>query len=226
MEPILLKYRYSKGDKLTYKIHAETEVKIINEITSKSIVDSIASMEVKDMDAAGNYSVETVYKSFDLLVDGKKMPNDEYIGKVIKMKLNQNGDLIESSDIFDLTFSVYPEEPKKIKDEWTTVNTSYEKGVSEPIKIEKKYVFSEVLKYNNFDVAKLNFFCPSSIQVVNDQLFNETTMKGEELFDFNNGRLIKVETISNINTFQKSSLINTIQMKIKFNIELINNSEI
>ena len=154
------------------------------------------------------------------------MPNDEYIGKIIKMKMNQNGDVIETNENIDFSFSVYPQEPKKIKDEWTTVNTTYVKGVSEPIKLEKKYIFSEILKYNNLDVAKLNFVCPSSINIVNDQIFNEITSKGEELFDYNNGRLIKTEMNSNLNTFLKPSLINTIQMKIKLIMELINDSEI
>ena len=141
MDAILLKYRHSKGENLTYKMHVETEIKIINGITDKSIVDSIFTIEVKDIDAVGNYSLESVIKSFDLLVDEKKMPNDEYIGKVIKMKMNQNGDVIETNDNIDYAFSVYPEEPKKIKDEWTIVNTIYEKGESEPIKMEKKIYF-------------------------------------------------------------------------------------
>ena len=206
-------------------MHIETEIRIINGITEKGILDSIVIFEVKDIDAAGNYSVEMVFKSFDFLVDGKKMPNDE-IGKVIKIKMNQNGDIIESNINIDYCFSVYPEEPKKIKDEWTIVNTIYEKGESEPIKMEKKYIFSEILKYNNLDVAKLNFVCPSSINIVNDKIFNETTAKGEELFDYNNGRLIKAVTISNVDAFLKPLLINISQTKIKTIMELINNSEI
>ena len=84
MEAILLKYRYSKGDNLTYKMHAETETKIINGNTVKGIVDSIFTMEVKDIDAGGNYSVETVLKSFDLLVDGKKCLMTNISEKLLK----------------------------------------------------------------------------------------------------------------------------------------------
>ena len=108
-------------------------------------VDSIFTIKVKDIDAAGNCSVEFVFKYYDFIEDGKKEPYDEYIGKVFKMKMNQNGDVIGSIENDEYPFSVYPEEPKKIKDEWITVKTIYKKGLSEPMKIERKYVFSEML---------------------------------------------------------------------------------
>ena len=75
------------------------------------------------------------------------------------------------------------------------------------------------MNYSSCSKAVNNF-------TIYDKIFNETTIKGEELFDYNNGRLIKSESNSNVNTFLKPLLINTIQMKIKTIMELINNSKI
>lgn len=227
MESILLKYNYYKGLFLKYQLTIDSNTKALNSniINIKSVCKF--SIEVKDMDEFENKTLEIICISAEMYSDGKKVPCHEYDNiPVITMKLNEKNEPIDTSHQTDLSFSLYPEEPKKINDEWTMVSKPFPKSKNRNQAIEdvKNYTFSDLIKYKGIDVAVLKFTCPEMFEKFGENLYIKISSIGKELFDYKNGILVKTES----NTIEKrlygDSLKEILERNYSLILELINDS--
>ena len=234
MEPIFLKNNFSKGLFLKYKYTIESNTKgcALNKMNIKSVTILIFTVEVKEVDELENKTLEIALISAELYLDGEKIPCHEYDNiPLITMKLNKKDELIEMNYPTDYSFSLYPEEPKKINDEWTIVDKPFpkkSKNCNEAIEKVKNYIFSDLIKYKGIDVAVLKFTCPEICEKIEDNLNLNLYMKistiGKELFDYKNGILVKSEINSKGKQFYGDSLKEMLENNTTIILELINDS--
>jgi len=194
-EPVTLKYRYTLGETLVYRVVMRgTTTTISGDITEKAHIETILDLtqKVKDVSTDGTVTLECSIKS------GKSSINDEEFtplnaGETFSVIMSSRGEILDTQGVvggvnLDQMQIMFPEYPVNIGDSWRRklkVTTGY------PIDLLITYKVADIKSGNDLSVVKLRSIVQGIPQASPKPgvLLRKLRAEGSIMFDNRRGKI-------------------------------------
>lgn len=217
-EAVMLEYKMSKGETLTYKTTVHSDQKIKTEDQSGSTTSDVEMIMVQkctEVANDGTMTVDVTIQSGKLSRDGEaeELPN---VGQTITLKMKRNGEIIHTS--VDLPFEqpAFPANSVKKGDTWVGKSKITIPGKSDMVTLSYNYSLWDFTKALGYECAEIKVACPETKIPIGEGIEQVLTAQGTTHFAHKEGRLVKseVETRTKI-TAQDGSVDTSIKVVVE-----------
>lgn len=191
--PVLLEYKFSSGDILTYKTSTQSYQEITQAGRTNSqqnIIEMV--MQWKILEFSGNiYKIDISVKSGTLTKDGVA-ENLPPIDKSSVITMKKSGEVIsEQAPETQIAQQAFPEHPIEIGQGWKTEMKFNYPGKPAPILLAYTYTLAGFETVSGFDCAKIAIECPASSHDLQNGFMLDAQADGFVFFAVGGGLLVK-----------------------------------
>jgi len=214
---IKLRLKFNEGDEYKYNLIQDsvTTTEFMGkkmEMPSKTEITLTQKVEKVDQGIA---ELNITYDSFnmEMNVGGKQIPSNmgkSMVGKTNKMKLSENGEIIEpkgmkamiglqglGSDVKNMLFSLYPKFPEyklKVGNSWTQTQETPQSQMG--VVIESQYTLTKLDKKKDYNCAVIDYTISMTLEGGEETKMNMKGSgkgKGTAYFAYEKGLLVESE---------------------------------